>query len=325
MGYRPRRQAACNRAPSAGAVCCTVPATFQSRSVPPSVRRRISSLPRTLIAGPLSIDPEATLAIVKNALEHACESPGMTLELKMPSNELDGMMDGLVGVSWKENYVLELPDNPERLQFGNSVTRHRIKSAVKKAKNLGVQVRTVDSEQDLREWYELHLGTMRWHTSLPRPYQFFETLSELLRPRQLMHLLLAEQYKEGQRKLLSGYLLLMAGKTIHCYVNGRRKEDLELHPNDILQWQAIHDCCKEGFRRYNFLEVQEGQQGLAQFKVKWGAKPVRSYRSYYPANRGLEDRDSAAEAGIRHVVVSLWRRVPLKVTELIAARVHKYL
>ena len=182
----------------------------------------------------------------------------------MPSNELDGMIDGLVGVSWKENYVLELPDNPERLQFGNSVTRHRIKSAVKKAKNLGVQVRIADSEQDLKEWYELYLGTMRWHTSLPRPYQFFETLSELLRPRQLMRLLLAEQYRDGQRNLLSGYLLLMAGKTVHCYLKGRRKEDLGLHPNDILQWQAIHDSCKESFRRYNFLEVQEtGRDHLA--------------------------------------------------------------
>ncbi|NWG75348.1 MAG: GNAT family N-acetyltransferase, partial [Rubrivivax sp.] len=116
---------------------------------------------------------------------------------------------------WEEHYVLDLPEKPEDLRFGNSVTRHRIKSGIKKATNQGVEVRHADSEKDLRAWYELYLGTMRWHGAMARPYSFFAAMWELLKPRGLFRLILAEQNRGGTRRLMSGYMLLMGGRTVH--------------------------------------------------------------------------------------------------------------
>lgn len=292
---------------------------------PQNTKRRLSSLPRTPLAGPLSDNAEVTAKLARAAVGRVRAMPGVRLELKLPSNDLDGVAEGLVGIPWKENYVVELPESPEGLRFGNSVTRHRIKRAVKKARMLGVEVRPAETEEDLSAWYELYLATMRWHAAIPRPHRFFAALWESLRPKGLMRLLLAEHCREGQRRILAGYFLLMCGRTVHCYVNGRRGEDLGLHPNDILQWEAIHDACREGYRRYNFLEVQEGQRGLIEFKVKWGAKPLRSHRYYYPAPQGVQDASGGSGSRIQRLVTAAWRRVPLRATTLLADWIQGYL
>lgn len=292
---------------------------------PQALRRRLSSLPRTPYAGPLANDASVRALLVRAAVERVSRMPGITLEIKVPSSELDGLVEGVPGVPWNENFVLELPENPAHLRFGNSVTRHRIKWAVGKAAKLGVQVRQAETEHDLKVWYQLYLGTMRWHRSIPRPYQFFVSLWENLRPLGLMRLLLAEQCQGGQRRMLAGYLLLMFGRTVHCYVNGRRAEDLGLHPNDIIQWEAIHQASREGFRSYNFLDVQEGQAGLAEYKMKWGARPVRSHRYYYPPIQGLQPTAINPPGRLDRIAAATWRRIPLRVTELLSEYIHPYL
>jgi lipid II:glycine glycyltransferase (peptidoglycan interpeptide bridge formation enzyme) len=221
-------------------------------------------------------------------------------------------------------YVLDLPELPDELRFGNRVTRHRIKGAVNRALKLGVQVRRAETEKDLKEWFDLYLETMRWHGSVPRPYRFFKSLWNQLHPRNEMRILLAELHHGPKRTLLSGYMFLMCGKTIHCFLNGRRRDQLGFHPNDILQWQAIQDACREGFRRYDFGEVEEGQQGLIGFKVKWGAKPIRSYRYYYPASKSLPDLESS-DGLLQSVTGRLWRHVPLRVTSALGDWIYSYL
>jgi hypothetical protein len=298
---------------------------FRFNLGPQRLRKRLSSLPRTPYAGPLVDNPHVSALLVRAAMERVSVTPGVRLELKASSSELDGLVDGVVGVPWKENFVLDIPKDPAQLRFGNSVTRHRIKWAVGKAARLGVQVRRADTENDLKEWYGLYAKTMRWHGSLPRCYRFFTGLWEHLRPRGLMRLLLAEQHKGAQRRILAGYMLLMFGQTVHCYLNGRRAEDLGLHPNDIIQWEAIHDASREGYRFYNFLEVQDGQAGLADYKMKWGARPVRSHRYYHPPIQEFQPTTSIAPGPFPNLMLAAWRRVPLKATELVSSYVHPYL
>jgi hypothetical protein len=291
---------------------------------PQTLKRRISSLPRTPVTGPLALDPGSANLLVQAAIDLSRRPPRSLLELKLGTIETATMVTAYNIVPWEEHYVLTLPDTPEELRFGNSVTRHRIKSAVKKAVSHGIEVRQAESEEDLRGWYQLYLDTMRWHGAIARPYHLFAAMWQFLRPKGLFRLVLAEQSRNGARKLLSGYILLMGGRTIHCYVNGRQKEDLGLHPNDIILWHVIHDACKEGFRKIDFLEVQ-GQHGLADFKSKWGAKPVPSYRFYLPAY----ERRHGSAVGIpsyrQRLMTAVWRRLPLRATASIAGWIHQYL
>ncbi len=288
------------------------------------VGRRLSSLPRTPIAGPLSLSDEAARLLLAQAADRVRQISGCQLQVKSMSPDLADLLEGFAGTVWKEIYVLELPEHYDDLHFGDRVTRHRVKGAVNRALKLGVQVRKADTDKDLREWYTLYLETMRWHGSIPRPYRFFAALWNQLYPRGQMSLLLAEHHRDHQSTLLSGYMLLMCGQTVHCYLNGRRRDQLGLHPNDILQWQAIQDACREGFRRYDFGEVEEGQEGLIAFKVKWGAKPIRSYRYYYPMPKVLPVLSPSAGA-VQNAAQKLWKYVPLKITTYVGDVVNGYL
>ncbi len=288
------------------------------------VGRRLCSLPRTPVAGPLSLHDEATRLLLARAADHARRISGCQLQIKSMTPNLTEMLDGSVVTVWKEAYVLDLPEHIGDLHFGDRVTRHRIKGAVGRALKLGVQVRKADTEEDLKAWYQLYLETMRWHGSIPRSYRFFAALWNRLHPNGQISLLLAEHHRDHQSVLLSGYMLLMCGQTVHCYVNGRRRDQLGLHPNDILQWQAIQEACRGGFRRYDFGEVEEGQQGLITFKTKWGAKPARSYRYYYPAPKVLPQLTPSVGA-VQNAAQKFWKHVPLKITSYVGNALNRYL
>jgi CelD/BcsL family acetyltransferase involved in cellulose biosynthesis len=287
--------------------------------------RRLASLPHTPVAGPLALDCEATAALIRAAVERVRAQPGTQLQIKAPLAGLDRLVDGVVDVPWEATYMLELPKQSEELRFGNSRHHCRIKSSVNKATRLGVRVRPAETEGEVRAWYELYLDTMRYHTVPPRPYRFFKVCWELLQPQGLMRLLLAEQHEAGRSRLLAGSIFLRFGQTVFYAFNARWREELSLRPNDIIQWQAIHDACREGFRRYDLGEVAEHDEGLALFKGKWGAEPRRLHRYYYPAPRELESGVLASGSRIRQFANTVWRRLPLKATAMLGDWIYSYL
>lgn len=286
--------------------------------------RRLSSLPRTPVAGPLAGDDQAAAVLLRAALERVREAPGTQLQCKAPSNALDGLVEGVVGQPWRPTYVLELPERPELLRIGDARNHARIRWAVNKAAKLDVHVRPAETERDLRGWYELYLDTMRWFVVPPRPYRFFEIAWEHMGPRGLMRLLLAERSEAGKTRLLAGSVFLMHGQTVFYAFNGRRREELSLRPNDAIQWHAIHDACVAGFRRYDLGEVTQHSQGLAEFKSKWNAEPRWLYRYYYPAPRELEISilESSSRAG--QLAHALWRHLPIPATALLSDWAHHY-
>ncbi len=285
--------------------------------------RRLSSLPRTPIGGPLSIDRLASSVVVRAAIELARQEPGTRLQLKTHEVGLDELVDRLVCTPWRLSYVLELPDRPADLRFGNSRNHTRIRWAVNKAAKQGVQVRPAETEGDLQTWYELYLATMRRNAVPPRSYRFFEALWGSMRSSGLMQLLLAEQVWDKGKRLLAGSIFLMFGRTVFYAFNGSQREDLSLRPNDTIQWHAIHNACKAGFRLFDFGEVPEGNAQLAEFKRKWGAEPKRLLRYYYPP---VIEPGSNESAGYSQLLTkAVWQRLPLKTTAWLGDWLYRYL
>ena len=277
-------------------------------------RRRLSSLPRTPLAGPLALDRDARAALVGAALERVRARDGLTLELKAQGRELDGLADGVVALPWRLTYVVELPERPEELRFGSSRNHSAIKRAVGKAARAGVHVRPAETENELRAWYPLYLATMREHALPPRSLRFFRALWHHLQPLGFMRLLLAEQVSGGHRRLLAGSVLFPFGETVSYAFNGRRADALPLRPNDATHWQAMETACREGYRRYDFGEVSAGNAGLTQFKRKWVHEPQQLYRYYYPAPERPEAAESEGSGPVGRLARATWRRLPLPVT-----------
>lgn len=312
---------------AAGQILAILPMLY-TRGLPfglgrPLVGRRLSSLPRTPLAGPLSIDPRATVALLQEAVQQVSRNPKVQLQLKTQGRELDGLVDGVVCTPWRLSYLLELPERSE-IPFHISNSHHRavVKRAINKAKRLGVNVRPAETEAELGAWYRLYLDSMRRNLVPPRPYRFFAALWELLRPRGMMQLLLAEQQTMGQGRIIAGSIFLTFGHTVSYTFNGSRLRDISLRPNDVIQWQAINDACKNGFRLFDFGEVPEGNDDLARFKRKWGAEPVRLHRYYYPASPDLESSSNESGGYAKSLGKAVWCRLPLWATSWLGDRIY---
>jgi CelD/BcsL family acetyltransferase involved in cellulose biosynthesis len=296
-------------------------ATGELRGVLPLFYRRglrtgrmYASLFDSAKAGPLAYDDQARAALIQAAIERAGAEPGIQLQIRVISNSLDGLVDNVIGAPMYESYELALPERLDLLRLNSSIKR-----AINKATRLGVQVRQAETEGELRAWYGLYLQTMRRLVVMPRPYRFFEIAWQRLRPLGLLRLLLAERVEAGQSGMVAGLLFLQWGQTISHAFTGWRREDQTLRANDLLHWQAIQDAYAEGLRCYDFGNVPSRNQGLAQFKSKWGAEARMIYSYSYPsASHGTAGFTRQSRRAIRPLVGPIWQHLPIKVIGLLS-------
>ena len=286
--------------------------------------RRLTSLPHTPHAGPIG-DSTAVATLLNAAVDMAREDQGVRLQVKSPRADLATLAPAIVQEPWEPTYVLSLPDDVDALRFGSSRNHTRIKGKVTQATRRGVVVRPAESHEDLRAWYRLYLATMRRHAVPPRPYRFFEVAWRVLQPMGMMRVLLAEQGPGRSAALAAGSVFLTSNETITYRFNGSDRAMLNLHPNDAIQWHAIHEATREGFRRYDFGEVEIGNEGLAMFKAKWGAVSEPLFRYGYPAANELERGVLRRTGLVRSAAQAVWRRLPLVATQAIGEQLYRHL
>ena len=309
-----------------------------------STHRRLSSLPRTPVAGVLAVDSLSTSEILRAAVALARDQR-VQLEIKTQIAGLDGLIEDLACVPWRSTYIEELPSSPHgsvwlefcenlrlprecgpcqgcrHLRFGNAKQQHRVNWAVNKAVKLGLNVREAEAEAELAQWYGLYLQTMRHKAVPPRSYRFFKSLWSTLRPHGQMRLLLAERETDGSTHLIAGSIFLKFGQRVFYAFTGCGPRDLYLHPHDIIQLEAIRDACRGGYRWYDFGEVSEDNDSLAQFKGKWGAEPKPLFRYYYPAMNDRSRGDGVLTTSTR----KLWSLLPERVTSVLGDLIYRYM
>jgi hypothetical protein len=193
---------------------------------------------------------------------------------------------------------------------------------VGKAERAGLRVRRAGSAGDVRRWYPLMLESLRAHAVPPRRLRFFLALWEELEPLGMMRLLLADS---AAGPVAGSVLLMLEGRTVFYAFNGVRRSALGDRPNDLIQWHALHDAAHEGFRRYDFGEVVDHDQGLADFKRKWGTTEMRLNRWYHPAPASPPDTGEGPQTPLRRSAARVWERLPLHATALVGTGVYRWL
>ena len=231
-------------------------------------RSRLSSLPRTPIAGPLGSNREALQLLLYAAMDRVSYQPGIHLQVKTEGPILDGLIEGFSGLPWRSSFVVVLPEDPTQLRIKNDATRRNIKIA----KRLGLQVRMANSEEDVNKWYKLYLQNMRRVVVPPRSLRFFQSMWKHMAPLGLMKMMLVERHIGGTNELIAGLIFLMHGKRLFYAFAACPAEHFSLRPNDLLHWEGMQWAAQNGFREYDLGEVSDGHVNLARFKSKWGAE-----------------------------------------------------
>ncbi len=286
--------------------------------------KRLSSLPRTPVGGPLTVNKNAEKILIEEVIEIVSKEQGRLLQIKSFDSTLDDTVENLNKYLWREFYIKEIPDAPAEIRFGNSRNHAAVKRAVNKAIKNGVAFRIADSSDDLKKWYPLYLDTMRTHTTPARSLNFFMNLWELLKPKGLMQLVVAELDVNGKKNIIAGSVLFFYNKTVIYAFNGSSREHLDFRPNDLLHWQAIFNAQEAGYKYYDLGEVSKGNAGLAAYKKKWGSDIRNMYHYYFPKpeNIDADELDSSINGGLKE---KIWKSLPLGVTAKIGEYVYKKL
>ncbi|OPY67916.1 MAG: FemAB family protein [Syntrophorhabdaceae bacterium PtaU1.Bin034] len=270
----------------------------------PFTGNRIVSLPFTSYCDPLVSSPEEFPDLLGGLIDlMGSVGPARYYELRVFGGAENIDDDRLKKHSYHKIHVLDLRQGFESLR--KSFHRDCIKKSVRKAERSGIIIRDGASEQDLKSYY-LHHAQTRKRLGLPiQPYSFFRNMWDIMKPPGYFSLFMAEL--EG--KVIGGLIVFRFRDTLSLEHIGTDLGHLLLRPNHLLYFKAIETACAEGLSYADFGKTTADNQGLLDFKRRWGATQYDVTYFYYPHVKGMM---ALEDTSAKHkFFVNIGKRMPL--------------
>ena len=232
--------------------------------------RRYVALPFTDHCPPLADSPVATQTLSRNlsAWRKATGARELVIRDALPAGP------GIHLVSRGVRHTLPLAGGSQeilkRLQ-GGPVAR-----AIRKAEREGVTARVSTSMADLSSFYRLHLATRRRLGVPIQPKRFLESIW-----RECLASGLGFAVVAGWRShpVAAGLFLAWNGTLIYKF-GASDPRYWNLRPNNLVIWAAIQWGTAHGFRWLDFGKSDLDNQGLRDFKSRWGATEIPLVHSH---------------------------------------------
>ncbi len=194
----------------------------------------------------------------------------------------DGLLDGPVPFRARSLRSSE-PGDDHRLDTTGRFRWHRIsidrpleelwsridasaRRAVRRAESSGVTVRSAESHDDLRSFFELHLRVRKSkYRLLAQPYGFMTEIWDRFVDPGNGSLVLAEV--EG--RVVAGVLFLEWGDTMYYKFNASDPDYLEHRPNDAIMWEGMRQALDRGLAYVDLGVTDWDQDGLIRYKQKY--------------------------------------------------------
>jgi hypothetical protein len=175
-----------------------------------------------------------------------------------------------------KHHSLALDREPQELmkRFHRTCIRQRIQRAEKSK----LKVHEGESETDLKEFYRIYLKTRRRLRLPPQPYRFISSLWQKLYPLGFLTLLLAQH--DG--RAIGGIILFKYKERVSAEYAAMDDDFFNLSPNHLLFWIAIKKAQEEGYRVFDFGRTDPNNQGLMDFKSRWGTKTIDLIQAFSP-------------------------------------------
>jgi FemAB-related protein (PEP-CTERM system-associated) len=283
----------------------------------PLTGSRLVSLPFSDHCPLLAVDESSANDLIEQAVRLARQKNVRYLELRTGVNESfarrKDMVEGNLYVRW----VLPLLTDPDARW---AKLRKPVQRQIKKALNAGLQVRLADRREDLEHYYRLHLQTRCKKHGMPaQPRRFFYNLWDAFSASGAIQLLLAEY----QGNLIAGMILLASGTTVRYAYGASEERYLSLAPNNLLMWTAITWASEHGYQTLDLGRTAIENEGLMEFKRRWGASPEALPYYYYPRKAGLA---ATSENSWRfRLLTACWSKLPLTLTGSLGSVLYKHL
>ncbi len=138
-------------------------------------------------------------------------------------------------------------------------------------------------------------------------------------PQGYFELLLAEL--DG--KAIAGIVLFKFKNVVSYEIGASIPKYLPVRPNHLLLWRAIEMACSTGYHYFDFGKTPPENQGLMEFKRRWGTKMYDIPYFYYPEIKGMM---SFEQNDLKHKFIrSLMRHMPLTLAKVMGKIAYHHL
>lgn len=264
------------------------------------LRRRLVSLPFSYAAGPVADTPDADAALCAAARSLAADRRITRLELKR-STAVAPPAPGFVRAGRYSTYLVDTTAGEDGVwgRLHASSTRR----GIRKAEREGVTVERPTDAGGWRVMADLQEASSHGHGLPAPPAAFFTATCRSMQGDGLTDLYVARS-ASGEA---IGAIVLWKGARSWIYAFGAsRPEALDLRPTHALLWRAIRDAVAAGVG-FDLGRAAPEQEGLVQFKERWGGVATPLAYDYWPTASGLNvaPRDRGAVAWANRAWASL--------------------
>ncbi len=230
--------------------------------------RRGVSLPFTDFCQPLSESTESFNSVMDAVIQYGRKARWKVFELRGGGDYLTGHPASVEHVT----HTLAL-DRDEQKVF--SAFKSNTRRNIRRAGSEGVEVQLLNSRGAMADFYRLNCITRKHHGLPPQPWIFFEKMLEHIVAAQKGFIALA--IFKGV-PIAGGVYFYFHGNGIYKY-GASAREYQQLRANNLVMWEAIRWCCRNGATQFHFGRTELKNAGLIQFKRGWGA--IENKLSYY--------------------------------------------
>ena len=276
--------------------------------------RRLVSLPFSYAAGPLTDDAVVAVTLAGAVLDRSRERGISRVEIKSR-----GEHPPAPGYQRVERYsTYEIPTEGGEASVWSQLHPGSTQRSIKKGRKAGLVVRRGDSPDDWLVMAQLEERTAHGHGLPAPPRRFFVEGC-----RRLQHAGLADVYLAFTSSgVPAAAITVWKGPRSWIYAFGASDPaHLEHRPNHVLLWTAIQDAIGAG-RRFDMGRAAPEQDGLVEFKRRWGGQALPLAYDYWPAPAGLNL--APRNRGTMAAVAGLWSRLPAGVARL-GSGLYRYL
>lgn len=274
---------------------------------------RLVSLPFSYAGGVIGSAEESAEALYTAARQLALDTGVGRVEIKQRRSDVAVPP----GFERHEHYAAYRVPNAGQDEIWNRLHESTQRS-IRKAEKSGVVVARGSDHDDWLAMATLQEGTSRRHGVPPPPRAFFTMFCRDLQREGLSDLYLA-RVPDGR---IGAGAVIWKGRAEWIQAFGASDRSmLEYRPNHALLWTAMRDAAALGVP-FDLGRAAEEQEGLVEFKLRWGGQATPLAYDYWPSAGGLNVR--RRDRGLLGAAARVWSLLPSPLARL-GAPLYRYL
>lgn len=198
------------------------------------------------------------------------------------------------------SYTIDLDNNYDTIAKG--FHKSCIIRPLKKALTESIEITKSYDLKSLKVFYHNYEIMRKDHGLLPQPFKFFQNLIIYLAP----HNFIDCKHALYNNSIISSVINLKYKEKYTYEYGATNKDFIHLHPSHLLINDSIKCAIDQGYKKFDFGRTDSTNQGLENFKKRWGGKKeTLSYYYFYNEQTHPEGKPSIIKSSAPRIISHL--------------------